>query len=184
MYKQEPVPVEPFLAALAGEVILTASDPVVTLVQWAAEPADPQVYDRRIVREPDAGAAARHVLMVQGIVDHYILPRIANATSLSLGLDLAGAPLDGGAGLVDEPPLETLLPLVGRAPIALPASGNVGGDVTAIVVQHPADGIEDGHEVVFQTEPPKHEYRCFLATWLATGLPRVPIGHLATDLCP
>ena len=38
--------------------------------------------------------ARAHVLMMQGIVDHYIMPPIADATSLSLGLDLAGPELD------------------------------------------------------------------------------------------
>jgi hypothetical protein len=133
------------------------------------------------VREPGVDGP-RHVLMEQGIVDHYILPRISEATSLSLGLDLAGTPLDAGAGLVDEPPLASLLPLAGRTPIALPAKGNVGGTTTAIVVQHPEDGIEDGHEIVFQTDPPKHEYRCFLESFLV-GTPRVPVGTKADAPC-
>ena len=56
-------------------------------------------FDPRIVR-PDAASppgearAPKHVLMMQGIVDHYILPPIANSISLSLGLDQAGEALD------------------------------------------------------------------------------------------
>ena len=38
-----------------------------------------------------------------------------------------------------------------------------GGASTAVVVQHAEDGVEDGHEAVFQREEPKHQYRCFLA---------------------
>ena len=45
-------------------------------------------------RTPPRGNPPRNVLMEQGIVDHYIMPPIANATSLSLGLDLLGTPLD------------------------------------------------------------------------------------------
>ncbi len=183
LYKEKPIAPAPYVALLLNEEPpLVAADPAISLIQWAAEPADPQVYVRRIVREPAAGERPRHVLMEQGIVDHYILPRIANATSLGMGLDLAGTPLDAGAGLTDEPPLASLLPLAGRTPIPLPAQGNVGGATTAIVVQHPADGIQDGHEVVFQTEAPKQEYRCFLESLLG-GVPRVPAGTTADAPC-
>jgi len=47
-----------------------------------------------------------------------------------------------------------------------------------VLTQHPGDGIEDGHEVVFQTEPPKDQYRCFLRT-LLTGAPTVPADGAA-----
>ncbi len=52
-----------------------------------------------------------------------------------------------------------------------------------MVVQHPGDAIEDGHEVVFQTEPPKHQYRCFLLSF-AKGLPKVPPDDTADAPCP
>src|SRR6185437_5919473 len=74
---------------------LKEDDPVLTLFQWAEEPSDAIAYTRSIIREPPTGMAPRDVLMEQGIVDHYIMPPIANAMSLSLGLDLTGTPLDG-----------------------------------------------------------------------------------------
>jgi len=142
---------------------LTAGDPVLSLLQWAGETADPQIYGRRILDEPVG--APRRVLMVQGIVDHYILPSIANATSLAMGLDLAGPALDEGASeLAEFTPLATLLPLAGRAHVGLPMSGNREG-VTAVVVQHASDGIEDGHEVLFQKQAPRRQVRCFLSGW-------------------
>ena len=173
LYKQKPVQVLPVANLLIGYAnrSLQPGDPVLTLVQWAAEAGDPQIYARLI--------APRHVLMMQGIVDHYILPRIANSLSVPLGLDLAGAELD--AAVAGQTPLSAMLPLAGRAPLALPAAGNASGS-TAVVTQHPEDGIEDGHEVVFQTDGPKHEYRCFLTTLLA-GTPRVPSPGAATDPC-
>lgn len=166
LYKEEPVAVAPVVEGLLGTGALAPGDPVLSLIQWAAEPADPQVY---------AGLVApRHILMEQGIVDHYILPRLANATSLPLGLDLAGQPLDATAGLpAVQLPLEGLLGYTGRGQIPLPASGNRDG-MTAIVVQHPADGVLDGHEVIFQLDEPKREYRCFLESFVAGGAPRVP----------
>jgi hypothetical protein len=169
---------------------LAADDPVLTFAQWALEPADPQVYGASIVHTPPAGIDPRHVLMVQGIVDDYILPRIANATSLSFGLDLAGPELDTSSDprLADELALGPLLPIIGRSMIALPAASNArlgdGRTATAIVTQHAEDGIEDGHEVLFQTDPPKHEYQCFLASWLKTGIPSVPTDAARDAPCP
>jgi hypothetical protein len=170
LHKQKPVPVKGFaelLLGVAGKHSLRAGDPALSLFQWAAEAADPPVYGHAI--------APRHLLMLQGIVDHYILPPIANATSLSLGLDLAGEALDAEtAELAALPALEPLLVFSGRSKIALPAAANAGAAL-AVVVQHREDGVEDGHEVVFQTEPPKRQYRCFLES-LRSGTPRVPAG--------
>jgi hypothetical protein len=194
VFKLKPVAVRPAIELLLGYAgdrrALTENDPALTLLQWAEEPADPVVYTRSLVTEPPPGAPPRHVLMEQGIVDHYIMPNIANAMSLSLGLDLAGDALDapaiasGGKGddLVGQVALGDLLRWSGRRAIPLPASGNANG-TTAIVVQHPEDGVEDGHEVTFQTDAPKHEYRCFLATF-ASGTPRVPRGGSLDAPCP
>ncbi len=176
IHKESPIAVKPAAELLLGYLNIGRSlhehDPAVALLQWAGEAADPPVYAHRIVREP-GDAAPRHVLMLQGIVDTYILPPIANALSLALGLDLAGAALD-----VDHPdlgahaPLESLLPLVGRETVALPAAGNLDG-TTAIVVQHAEDGVEDGHEVAFQQPLAQAQYRCFLASLLTDGPPEV-----------
>jgi hypothetical protein len=180
MDKIEPVKVRPLAEILLDynmdERSLDPHDPALTLMQWGAEPSDPQVYDGRV--------SGRHVLMLQGIVDHYILPSIANATSLAMGLDEAGPAYDATSAeeaMLGQTPLATLLPYAAQKAIALPASGNAAG-ATAVVVQHPGDGIEDGHEVVFQTEPPKHQYRCFLSSWLS-GVPTVPPDGAADDPC-
>jgi hypothetical protein len=142
------------------------------------------------VREPAAGEKPRHVLMLQGIVDHYILPSIANSTSLSFGLDEAGPAYDADDAeekMLNQTPLGALLSFAGRKAISLPTSGNVtsagGATATAVVVQHPGDMIEDGHEVVFQTEAPKHQYRCFLQSF-AKGTPSVPPDGAADAPCP
>ncbi|HVM96217.1 MAG TPA: hypothetical protein VMT89_07495, partial [Candidatus Acidoferrales bacterium] len=180
LYKRKPIPVLPVANMLLGYTnrSLTENDPVLSLVQWVAEPADPPVYADLIVRNPQYRNAPAHVLMLQGIVDNYILPDIANTSSLSLGLDVAGPALDDPSkpGLADQTPILSVLPLSGRKQIQYPASCNVAigsGCITAVLTQHPGDGIEDGHEVVFQTEPPKHQYRCFLKT-LLNGTPEVP----------
>jgi len=188
VYKKLPRDVRALAELLLGYVTtgrtLTTQDPVLAIVQWAQEAADPQVYGRRILREPRPGEPLRHVLMIQGIVDHYILPRIANSTSLAMGLDLAGNALDHDRpDYADQMSILQALPLMQEHQIALPASGNFGGAATAVVVQHLGDGIEDGHEVAFQTDPPKHQYRCFLQSLLA-GTPSVPVDGDAAAPCP
>ncbi|HTR53459.1 MAG TPA: hypothetical protein VMJ10_22355, partial [Kofleriaceae bacterium] len=190
MWKQMPIAPLPVIETLLRDSPLAADDPVLTFAQWALEPADPQVYGDLIVRETPDGAPPRHVLMIQGIVDHYILPRIAEATSLSTGLDLAGPELDTEAvpDLAGQLALGPLLPLDGRSALQLPVASNVtvsgAGVATAVVTQHMSDGIEDGHEVMFQTDPPKHEYQCMLASWLATGVPSVPTDASRDAPCP
>jgi pimeloyl-ACP methyl ester carboxylesterase len=179
LHKQKPLAtkglVEIILGTIGSGYALGEHDPMLSLVQWAGEPADVPPY--ALATPP------RHVLMMQGIVDHYILPPIANATSLSYRLDLAGAALDAqSAELAPFTPLASLLDLTGRAAIALPASANGADGVTAVVVQQLEDGIEDGHEVVFQTEPPQRAYRCFLAG-LAEGVPVVPAPADADAPC-
>jgi hypothetical protein len=182
LYKRKPLPVLPVANSLLhyamGQRTLTENDPALSLVQWAAEPSDPPVYAEFVIRDPQYRGTPAHVLMLQGIVDNYILPNIANATSLSFGLDLAGPAIDDPAtsGLAGQTPIVTVLRLSGSQQISYPASCNVmtgSGCVTAVLTQHREDGIEDGHEVVFQTEPPKRQYRCFLKS-LLQGTPTVP----------
>ena len=181
IHKKSPIHVKPLAELILGYPAmnrkLTEHDPVASLVQWAGEPADPPVYNRLL--EADGSRRMPHVLMLQGVVDTYIPPPVANATSLSLGLDLAGESMDvQHPELRDMHPLVDLLPFSGRERVDLPVAGNrleAGQEpVTAVVVQHPEDGVEDGHEVVFQTEPPKSQYRCFLETFAAGLPPRVP----------
>lgn len=163
LHKEKPLNVRPLAEGLLDYTSrgrqLDALDPVLTIVQWAVESADPQVYAR--------SGLDRHVLMLQGIVDHYIMPPIANALSLALELDLAGPPL--------ESTLERDLPLAGATTRALPLLEGNQGSRTRVVVQNSEDGIEDGHEVVFQTDAPKAMYRCFLRTF-SEGTPRVDAG--------
>jgi len=166
LYKQKPWPVNDLASLLIGYLPteLDRFDPVLSIVQWAAESADPLNYNRYL--------GDRHILMQQGIVDHYIMPSIANASSASLGLDAAGELLDAETPeLWTDETLEQSLKWSGREHVPYPVSGNRDGR-TAVVVQHRADSVRDGHEVVFQTEPPKRQYRHFLRTFLS-GTPVV-----------
>lgn len=188
LYKQRPFPTAGFFAGVlqySAEQRLTRHDVALGFFQWANDSADPLSFLRLLSSEAPASGRV-HVLMMQGIVDHYIMPSIANATSLGLGLELGGVPLDATTPELEAfTPLAELLPLVGSGTTALPAEGNVEGPsgtpITAVVTQHAEDGVEDGHEVVFQTDAPKRAYACFLRTLQTTGVPRVPAPD---EICP
>lgn len=169
IWKESPLAVRPIAEAMLGydDRELTAHDPVLSMLQWAGEGADPPVFG------PGLQETDLEVLMLQGIVDTYILPPIANATSLSHGLDLAGPALDADhPDLAHFRPLGDVLPLVGGDTLDLPAGANRDGR-TRLVIQHAEDGVEDGHEVVFQTAAPKRQIQAFL-TGLADGGPTMP----------
>ena len=50
-----------------------------------------------------------------------------------------------------------------------------------MIVQHDEDGVEDGHEVVFQRPEPRAQYRCFLET---LGGDATPIVVARDGACP
>jgi hypothetical protein len=168
LHKERPIatlPVAQLLLNYGSTIAITDWDPVLNLLQWAGEPADPQVYA--------PGLGDRHVLMFQGVLDRYIPPPIANGLSLAFALDRAGGPVD--EALADRfTPLGAYLPLAGARDLPLPASGNRDdGARTAVLVQHLEDGVLDGHEVVFQRPAPRLQYRCFLRDLAAGAVPRV-----------
>jgi len=56
--------------------------------------------------------------------------------------------------------------------LAYPVSGNRDGR-TGVVVQFESDGIENAHYIYRQLEEVKHQYGCFLASYLAGETPVV-----------
>ena len=160
VHKRSPLEVRPIAEAMLGVDELDEFDPILNLLQWAGESADVPVYGQDVV---EAGV---HVLMVQGIVDTYILPPIANAASLGMRLDLGGDALDEGLGYEG---LTGLLQWSGASAVELP---HRGASSTRVVVQHAEDGILDGHEVVFQSAGPKLQIEHFLRT-LSDGVPEL-----------
>ncbi len=74
---------------LLHEAINDESNPKLNLLQWVGEAADPPPYNRITAASLVGDGHPVNVLMFQGLIDHYIEPPVANASSLSLGLDLA-----------------------------------------------------------------------------------------------
>lgn len=176
LYKLSPIPTRGLANTLVGYASETAmindADPMLSLLQWAGEEADAQVYAPLMIASPRIGSP-RHVLMFQGIEDTYIPPPIANALTLALEIDVGGTLRDrewtSREGWL---PIESLLPLTGRSVISLPATANLDGGTTAVVVQFEEDGIQDGHEVMWQRSDARELVRCFLIG-LAGGTPTV-----------
>jgi hypothetical protein len=175
LYKQRPLATRDVAESLLGYsgrgLSLTDVDPMLALLQWGGEEADAQVYAPALVSAPHLGLP-RHVLMFQGILDTYIPPPVANTLTLGLAIDVARPIRDAGTPALDAyTSIEGLLPLTGRGTVALPARGNVDG-TTAVVVQLEEDGIEDGHEVMWQRADARQLVTCFLRT-LGRGMPTV-----------
>lgn len=214
LYKTLPLPVGAAggLVGYSGFCPPHAGDPQLSLLQWALEPADSQVYARYVVNDATLDQPARHVLMVQGIIDHYITPPIADAMSLAEGLDLAtsrascsGNPrcdvlpeINGcatGIASPGYPSLQCLMSLDGRTPQPLPLAGNrvgqAGRRITAAVVQHRAVHPQgcacvDGHEVIYESDLARHQYECFLRGFAADALagPTIPEAGVPFEECP
>ncbi len=159
VHKLSPLEVRPIAEAMLRYpgygVELHEADPVLSLLQWVGESADPPAWAGAV------RANAPTTLVVQGIVDTYILPPMANTTSLSLGLDLVGAPLDAL-----EPRLEAFATLEELLDLG---AGGVrvidDGPSDHAVIQLAEDGIEDGHEVIFQRPDARARIRELLASW-------------------
>lgn len=170
LHKQSPFDTRPLAELMLGYALhqhpLSAHDPMLNLLQWGGEAADPLIYGRAIAEREHPP----HVLVFQGLLDTYIPPPIANPLNLSLELDLAGDALDEAypeyrAYIADEA-------LGARAQPAYPVQGNGRGGATRVLAQHAEDGIEDGHEVLFQRPDAQRQLRCFLETF-ARGTPIV-----------
>ncbi|MBK7863320.1 MAG: hypothetical protein IPJ65_32915 [Archangiaceae bacterium] len=182
LHKQKPLPVRMLIELSFGYTFrgyrMTQGDPALSMLQWALEPADPPLYGH---------LSKASVLMFQGVVDHYILPPMANAASLALGLDLAGDELDRRSPeLLGYTPYSDVAGLRKRGVRAYPVEANVthddGSQSTAAVVQRDGDGFQDGHEIVFQTPDTKYQYRCFLSSF-AAGRARVVAPSESSGRC-
>lgn len=176
LYKLSPIPTRGLANTLVGYASETAvindADPMLALLQWAGEEADAQVYAPLMIAHPTLGLP-RHVLMFQGIEDTYIPPPVANALTLALEIDVGGTIRDREwTAREGWQPIQALLPLTGRDVISLPATANLGDGTTAVLVQLEEDGIQDGHEVMWQRSDAREMVRCFLIG-LASGTPTV-----------
>jgi hypothetical protein len=166
LLKTAPVSIPDILGLLLGEQDpMTASHPVLSLIQFFIEPADPLNYGRYFIDEPLDGSEPKHIYLSQGWTDHYTPPLLTEGLAVATGLELVSPWL--------EP--QPLLVLGGQTHgLERPVSGNLmGGSVTGVMLQYLAWDDADGHYVVFDNPNANQDYRHFLGTAIRDGIPTV-----------
>ena len=140
------------------------------------EIADPLPYMARIGRRPLPGAEIRHVYQSAPKGDENFTTSIYDAAALAYGNQQAGE--------VVWPSLQEALAVDGLDGIAsYPVRANLAGKTRA-VIQFEGDGIVDPHYIYRQLETVKHQYGCFLASYVRDGVPTIPAPGGLTDPCP
>jgi hypothetical protein len=140
---------------------LSFMHPVMSLVETAWEPSDPFVSMPRLGRRPLPGHPSRPVYEPVGKDDEYFPPILYDAAALAYGHHEAGD--------IVWPTMQDALSLSGlQGLVSYPVRGG------NVVVQYHGDGIEDPHAIYRQLEAVKHQYGCFLETFLTTGTAVVP----------
>jgi hypothetical protein len=185
-FLEQNVPVDvASLVQLALKEPVDRYHPMVTLWQQILDPADPGCYARRII----AGPPARHLLVTEGIVDHYTPVETTEALATAAALPQLGTVLRPAQGLG----------LLGIGPASLPATANVdanGGpaSVTAGLLQYKGapstaacgscsstqycdseTGLcrGDGHHVLFENSDAIRHYSRFVGTFFRDGVPTI-----------
>lgn len=140
------------------------------------EIAEPLAYMDRIARRPLPGAAARNVYEPVGKGDTYFPIDVYDAAALAYG--------NQQAGTVVWPSMQDALALDKVSGLlTYPVRANRTGK-TRVVVQYNGDGIIDAHYLYRQNPDVKHQYGCFLETYMRDGVPTVPGPGAITDPCP
>jgi hypothetical protein len=133
--------------------VVDAFDPAVTLFQTALESIEVMNWGRATVARPLAERSPKQLLLIEGVIDSYHLPRMVNAYAMSAGLDLVEPAVEDSAALDYQ--------LVGRGVLPAPLHGNIDGIVTAATIQRQQND-QDGHYVAFEFDDVKYRYGCFV----------------------
>lgn len=140
------------------------------------EIADPIVYVSRLGRRPLPGMPVHHVYEPVGKDDENFPLEIYDAIALAYGNQQAGEPV--------WPSLQQALAIDGLGGVInYPVRANIDGK-TRVVVQYPGDGIISSHYLYRQNPAVKHQYGCFLESYVRDGVPTVPAPGAITDPCP
>jgi hypothetical protein len=160
---------------------LTFMHPVMNLMSTAWEPAEPIVYTPRLAERPLPGHPVRPIYQPAGEGDSYFPTILYDAMALSYNHEQAG-------DLVWQS-MQDALALKGiDGLLPYPASQNRvsvdGVPYTGVVVQYEGDGIYDPHGIYGQLDAVKHQYGCFLESFLATGIATLPAPQPLGTACP
>ena len=166
--KEEPIRMRDLVTFLLGfeeGEVLDEFHPLMLLFQTACEASEAMNFARRWIDRPVAGGAAKQILLIEGLLDGYFPPRMANALAMAARLDLAGP--------VQDPDTPVELGWVDASTLDLPAGPN-RGEISAHLIQFLAEGF-DGHYVNFNLSAPKYAYKCWFDSLLKTGSATVPV---------
>jgi hypothetical protein len=158
------------------DATLSFVHPALDVLALGWEIADPLVYMARLGRRPLPGMPARHVYEPIGKDDENFPNEIYDACALAYGNEQAGTQV--------WPTLQEALAIDDLAGVLpYPVKGNLDGK-TRVVVQFPGDGIISSHYLYRQNAGVKHQYGCFLESYVRDGVPTVPAPGAITDPCP
>ena len=180
-------PLFPDVASLVGNVVLgtkaklTFMHPALSVFETAWEAVDPMVYMPRLARRPLPGHPVRSIYEPVGKGDSYFPEATYDAMALAYGHKEVGA--------IVWPSMQEALKLEGLSGIdPYPTSQNLtsedGTKYTGVIVQYEGDGVYDPHALYSQREDVKHQYACFLESFLKTGTAKVPPPAKLGTPCP
>ncbi|HEY4240082.1 MAG TPA: hypothetical protein VGM88_09715 [Kofleriaceae bacterium] len=150
--------------------------PGMNLMGLAWEISEPIVYMSRLGHRPLPGHPVRDIYEPVGMGDTYFPSDVYDAAALSYENQEVGPQL--------WPTMQPALALEGLDGVAdYSVHANVDGH-TRVVVQYQGDGIIDPHYLYRQLDTVKHQYGCFLESFLRDGIATVPAPGGLTDPCP
>jgi hypothetical protein len=149
--------------------------PTLNALALSWEPAEPIVSMNRISERPLPGTNPRDVYEPVGQYDSYFPMDVYDAAATSYHHNEAGTEI--WTTMQDALALEHLDGVLGY-----PITANRNGH-TRVVVQYMGDGIIDPHYIYRQLPAVKHQYGCFLETYLKNGVATVYAPGDITDAC-
>lgn len=160
---------------------LTFLHPGMHLIGLAWEGSEPMAFMPRVARRPLDGHPARHVYEPIGKDDEYFPMAIFDAAALAYGNQQVGPE---AWPETQEALAQDGLDGLASYPVTANRESAEGAAYTGVVVQYEGDGIVNSHYLYRQSEEVKHQYGCFLASYLATGVATVPPPASLATPCP
>jgi hypothetical protein len=149
--------------------------PALNAMALGWEIAEPIVAMSRLGHRPLAGMPVHHVYEPIGIGDSFFSTDVYDAAALSYQNQEAGSAV--------WPTTQEALALANlQGLVPYPVTGNQDAH-TRVVVQYMGDGIIDPHQIFRQLDVVKHQYGCFLQTYLSDGTPTVFGSGAIDDPC-
>jgi hypothetical protein len=149
--------------------------PAMNLLSLAWEPGEPVAAMARISRYPLPGFSPRNIYEPVAPEDENFPTTVYDAAALAYGNQQAGEQI--------WPSMQDALGVDGLGGVlTYPVTGNQGGK-TRVVVQFMGDGIISSHYLYRQLETVKHQYSCFLGSYVRTGMATVPAPNVLAHPC-